>query len=304
MRPICIFGMGSIGGLIGLFLARAGLSVFGVVRREEQAERLSREGMKVSGLLEGSYELQADTRPPPEGCAYSLITTKAYDAPLAIASAAPVSSTLVTFSNGLLAFERALEVKRATVGGIVEYGVVRRGDNHVEVRGVGRLLLGRARSSTVDPAPFAEVLRRGGAIVEVVDRIESWLWLKLAANAIINPITALVSSENYVVLEPMLRPLVECVAEEVRMVAQASGVELPEDPVEYTLRIAERTRNNRSSMLQDLESGRRTEIEEINGYVVQVASRLGVEARCNRTLLMLLKAVEYYKASRRRSGGS
>ncbi|MEN3000114.1 MAG: 2-dehydropantoate 2-reductase [Acidilobaceae archaeon] len=304
MKPFCIFGIGAIGGLLGLFLARAGLPVFAVVRREEQAEELNRHGMKVSGLLEGSYKLLASTRPPPEGCRYSLIVTKAYDAPLAISFAAPLSETLVTFSNGVIALERALEAKAATVGGIVEYGAVRRGDTHVEVRGMGRLVLGRARGSAADPAPIAEALRRGGAAVEVVDQIERWIWLKLAANAVINPITALLRSENGVVLEQSLRPLVECLSEEVRRAAEASGIELPEDPLEYTLRIAERTRRNRSSMLEDLESGRRTEVEEINGHVVSVAAKFGLDARCNRTLLALLRSLEYHKASRLYSSGS
>ncbi|MCX8196344.1 MAG: 2-dehydropantoate 2-reductase [Acidilobaceae archaeon] len=294
-RRFCIFGLGAVGGLLGLFLWRAGEKAYAVVRRREHAERLVEEGMRVSGLIEGHYFPEAGTSPPEEGCLYSLIATKAYDAKAAIAAALPRSEFIATFSNGLVAMEEALSVGARAVGGIVEYGAVRRGDSHVEVRGLGRIVIG---SLGADPRPLAEALRRGGAVVEEVSDVIAWAWLKLAANATINPITALLEAENGVVLEPSLRPLVECAAREVGMIASALGLLLPEDPVSYVLRVAEATRNNTSSMLADIQQGRRTEVEELSGYVLRTASRLGLRTDCNAALYYLVKAKETLKGSR------
>ncbi|MCE4629482.1 MAG: hypothetical protein F7C82_04310, partial [Desulfurococcales archaeon] len=81
-------------------------------------------------------------------------------------------------------------------------------------------------------------------------------------------------------------------AEEVSSVAQAMGIRLPYTPGDYVLEIASKTGLNKSSMLQDVEAGRRTEVEEIIGYVIKRGEELGVSTPILKYLYMLIKALE------------
>jgi len=290
---VCIVGLGAIGGLIGLFVARGvGEPVTVFVRRASQADLVSREGFHVRGLVEGFYRVEAYTTLRPELCDYIVISTKAFDAVSVVEALRGYGGVILVVSNGFGAVERALALGLRVAAGVVDYGVVRLSDNTVEVRGLGSITLGPPRGSPVDVRPLAGILEAGGCSVRVVDDIEPWRWLKAAVNATINPITALTRMPNGVVLNEALRPLVEGVVREVEGVALRLGVRMPLDPLGYVLDVALRTRLNRSSMLVDVENCRRTEVEEINGYIVRVAGSLGLEAPYTRALYHLVKAIE------------
>lgn len=292
---VCIHGLGAVGGLMGLFISRAtGERVIAKVRRREQAERLS-VGFKIRGAIEGLYELEVSHEIPRQECDYTIIATKAYDAPVAVREASSYSRVVVPVSNGFGAVEEALRIGKGVVAGIVEYGVVRLSDAEAEVRSLGRVILGVPRESSADPMPLAELLRKGGASVEVVSNIDGWRWLKGIANSIINPITAVLGAENGAILHEAILPLARCVANEGAAVARAMGIELPRDPLEYTLELAKRTENNRSSMLQDVEACRKTEIEEINGHIERIGRSLGMEVKCVSALRALVLYLETSK---------
>jgi 2-dehydropantoate 2-reductase len=81
--------------------------------------------------------------------------------------------------------------------------------------------------------------------------------------------------------------------EEAVRVADAAGVKLPYDnAVEKVLAVAVATAQNRSSMLQDLSGGRRTEIDAINGALVREGERVGVATPVNKVLTLLIKVLE------------
>jgi 2-dehydropantoate 2-reductase len=121
---------------------------------------------------------------------------------------------------------------------------------------------------------------------------EPLLWTKLAVNAAINPLSAILGLPNGELLRlPGARAQLIAAAAEVGVVAQAAGIALPVDPVARALQVAEATAPNRSSMLQDVEAGRRTEIEAITGAVVARAEALGVPVPVNRELLAQVRAL-------------
>ncbi|MDM7275686.1 MAG: 2-dehydropantoate 2-reductase [Thermoprotei archaeon] len=296
MARICIVGMGAVGSLLGFFSSRgSGELVHAIVRRSEHAEKLNVEGVKLEGLIKGGYRVKAGLEPPREGCDYTIIATKAYDAPKALEAVAPHSKVLAVACNGFGPLEAAASLSKQALGVIVDYGVTRLSDTRVEVRGLGSLTIGPPRGSTGEAMGHAETLARilelGGANVRVVDDIEPWRWLKAAVNAVINPITALARKPNSIILDEKLKPLVEGLTREAALTASKLGVAMPLDPLSYVYEVASRTRDNKSSMLADVEAGRRTEIEEINGYIVRVAESLGLEAPYNKTLYSLVKTL-------------
>jgi 2-dehydropantoate 2-reductase len=113
-------------------------------------------------------------------------------------------------------------------------------------------------------------------------------------NAGINPLTALTGLQNGFLLEiPALERLLEITCREGISVAKAADIALLDcDIIEKTKNVARLTAENRSSMLQDIEKGRRTEIDSINGKIVEVGKEHGVETPVNSVLLALIKGIE------------
>ena len=81
-------------------------------------------------------------------------------------------------------------------------------------------------------------------------------------------------------------------AREVGVLAAAAGIRLDEDLAAAARDVAARTSANRSSMLQDLEHGRPTEVESISGWVCRESRRLGVATPVNERLYRAVKAAE------------
>jgi 2-dehydropantoate 2-reductase len=117
------------------------------------------------------------------------------------------------------------------------------------------------------------------------------LWRKAVVNAAINPITACLRLPNGEVLRrPESRLLSRVAAAEAAAVAAAEGVEVG-DAWGAVRSVLEATASNRSSMLQDIEAGRRTEVDSITGEVVRAARRRGVAVPANAGLLRVVRAL-------------
>ena len=76
-------------------------------------------------------------------------------------------------------------------------------------------------------------------------------------------------------------------------VARTQGIKIREDAVEHVLRVAEATGPNRSSMGQDVDHKRQTEIGAINGVVVREGRRLGLQTPVNQTLTALIETLQH-----------
>lgn len=129
----------------------------------------------------------------------------------------------------------------------------------------------------------------------VAPDVTSLAWGKLAVNAAINALTALLRVPNGELLErPSALALMDEAAREAAAVAAAKGIALPfPDPVARAREVAQATAQNRSSMFQDILRGAPTEIEAINGAVVCEARALGVNVPVNETLYRLVNALNH-----------
>ncbi|MGC8544013.1 MAG: ketopantoate reductase family protein [Vulcanisaeta sp.] len=160
-------------------------------------------------------------------------------------------------------------------------------DGTIELRGVGEVILPK------EVVEVADVLSKGGASVRVVDDIEPYRWLKVIINAAINPITTILRAKNGIIIEdPSAKALAEAVVKEGATVAAKLGLRLPKDPLEEMLSVASRTRENVSSMLQDVLNRRRTEVDYINGAIAKYGELVGIETPVNYVLWHLIKALE------------
>ncbi|PKO20510.1 MAG: hypothetical protein CVU38_19720 [Chloroflexi bacterium HGW-Chloroflexi-1] len=121
--------------------------------------------------------------------------------------------------------------------------------------------------------------------------IDGILWGKAVVNAAINPLTALWRVPNGELLASAdRRALLAALAKEAAAVAVARGVVLPyPDPVARVEEVCRATAANHSSMLQDVERGRPTEIDSINGVIVAEGRRLGAPTPVNETVWRLVR---------------
>jgi len=143
----------------------------------------------------------------------------------------------------------------------------------------------RALASTLDVPNWRTV---------AVEDIHRWVWRKLAVNCAINPLTALSGLPNAAIAsDPGLREAANRLAAEVVAVANAQRIALELGDVTSAIEdVAIATGANHSSMLVDLESGQRTEIDAINGAVVNEGRRLGIPTPANDLMATLVRARE------------
>jgi 2-dehydropantoate 2-reductase len=141
---------------------------------------------------------------------------------------------------------------------------------------------------------LADACTRGGMPTVALEDARGAQWRKLIFNAASNAIGALTGLTHGRVAEPPTRDLAWAVMAEGRAVADAQGIVLdtsPEDLFDYAAR-KDVAYDHRPSMLQDIQAGRETEIDFLNGAIVAFGERNGVDAPLNRTLTALVKGLE------------
>lgn len=162
--------------------------------------------------------------------------------------------------------------------------------------GPGRVRPGGAGPTHLAPhpglEPLVDLLRQAGFEVDLHDDLQSLLWGKLAVNAGINPLTALLDVPNGALLEDAsARSVMVAAAEETAEVARAQGITLPYADASFqVMDVARRTAENTSSMLADMRRGAPTEVDAISGAVFEHGQRLEVATPINWTLWRLIQA--------------
>lgn len=203
----------------------------------------------------------------------------------------------ITIQNGLGNYEAlrdSVGEERAAVGVIyVGARLDERGELHAT--GPGRAELGRPRAAGPRRAldALGEAMRAGGMSVTVVDDAWPAVWRKLVTNAAVNPTSALLGVRNSQLMEdPASARIADRLAREVARVATAAGVPIAaDDAVTWWREMAQLTGANRSSMLQDVEAKRPTEVDAICGAVYREGQRRGVETPLNQAMALLVSAL-------------
>ncbi len=283
-------GAGALGCLFGYFIQKAGYDVI-FVARGEQFKALKR-GLRISGIIEDKVDVKVSDKP--DDADVTFVTVKAYDTEAVAKKLANVNCGIVcSLQNGIgneeilaMYLDRVLGGVTTYASNLVEYG-------HIEFAGEGKTFIGDLSGKiTEDVLTVVELLKNSNINAEAVTDIRKRIWLKAVINSAINPITAVCRVRNGKIVEiPEFWNVAKKIASEGEEVMRMLGFDV-ENVAEIVRDVAERTRNNRSSMLQDIERGKRTEIDFINGAIVKTAEELGIDVPFNRLMYWLVKGVE------------
>ncbi|MEI6125834.1 MAG: 2-dehydropantoate 2-reductase [Pseudomonadota bacterium] len=300
---IVIVGPGAMGCLFAGMLHRDGHTVWLLARHEDKAAAIVSKGLVIEkgDTIWHMPFMTVTANPAIIGIADVLIFfVKAYSTGDALHTALPVISentSVITLQNGLGNTDKigAVVPGDQILAGTTAHGATLLGDGHVRHAGMGETILG-----AVTPAGYGRALAvqkifmDAGINTIVSNAITSALWGKLLVNAGINPLTAIMSIKNGRILDcPHLCSIMHRAVEEVCLVSNAMGITLPfPEPVKKVEEVCRATSENISSMLQDINAGRKTEIDYINGAVVLYGRKVAIATPINSLLTALVNSLK------------
>ena len=207
---------------------------------------------------------------------------------------------LVTLQNGIGHLELLKDGQKlpSIVLGVTAQGANMLAPGHVCHAGDGLTRIGFLKSANFTKslllAKVCNLLNNGGIETVIVDNILDYLWSKLLINAGINALTAINRCPNGRLLESAAtKEKLTAAVREGEAVARALGIELAGDPLAITLDVCRKTAQNLSSMLQDVNNKRPTEIDSINGEIAAAGRRLGIPTPVNDALIQKVKEIEH-----------
>jgi 2-dehydropantoate 2-reductase len=287
---IAVVGAGAVGCYFGAMLARAGVPVT-LIGRRQHVEAINRDGLFLERSDFQEYvKVQASTEiDVVRDATIILLCVKTIDtenAALQIAPHLAADALLVSFQNGVDNVER---IQRATginaIPAVVYVAAAMSGPGRVKHNGRGDIVIG-------DVSRVSRVFQGAGIPCRISDNIAGELWTKLVMNCAYNAISAVTGSRYLPIKNNSLtRDVMKGLIEEVVAVANAGGIKIAtaNHLMEAALKLGDAMASATSSTQQDLSLGRLTEIDSLNGYVVRRGRELGVPTPVNSTLYALVK---------------
>jgi 2-dehydropantoate 2-reductase len=272
-RAVAVIGPGALGLLYASRLSKV-VPTAVIARNAARAAELRR-GVRVGGRLYTPDAFGPDELPQAD---WVIVLVKTHQTAAAIRVAARMKPKgVLSLQNGLI---------EQIPQGVTTAGAYRDGRKVVPVA-LGKTLLPRGFE------PLAGYLRRAGFPVRVTRKIGAARLHKLLANVCINPVTALFRIRNGEIRKRPYRVLAEALAREAAPVLSREGLEITAaEAVSRVMDVARITAQNRSSMLQDLLAGRKTEREHLTGALLRLARRHRVAVPTHRALYEVIRVME------------
>jgi len=280
----------------------AGQSVLLIHHRKRVAASIEKKGISIRELSGRVVRARIKTRTrlsaqdEPE---LVLVTVKAYDTEtVASLLKKSVEGTvpILSLQNGLGNVEKLARRlgSKSVIAGTTTEGALATGPGRVTHTGSGMTWIGELNGKPSERCLAIESAFRGAGFSTVIsNNIKGVLWSKAIVNSAINPISALTHLRNRELLKTSeLRDIASKVIEEGSAVAHSKGILLKPSPKRLLARVLDLTLKNKSSMLQDIEAKRKTEIRELNGSISRLGSLAGLSTPFNDLLAGLVLSLE------------
>lgn len=299
MKQILMVGAGSVGGFFGARLAKTNPDVSFLLRPKTLAA-VKRNGLTIRSA-DGTFTVRpqaaADVRelPRPD---LIVLAVKAYDLDEVLNQIEPVltdQTVILTLQNGIDTEDRLLArlQRDCVVGGvayiyskIAEAGVI---DHYKK----GAVAIGEFMGYESDRLlKIRDVFASANIPCHLSKDIRRSKWEKMCWNCVFNPITVLIDDHVARALDhPEMTGVIRQIVGEVAAISAAMKVPLPLDMPERVVKATQEIRDIHTSMYDDWKAGRRTEIDYLNGFIVQKGRELGIPTPVNEALTAMIKTI-------------
>jgi len=289
---IIVLGAGAVGSLYGAKLSK--LNEVTLVGRQEHADKVNQDGLKVTGKENTAYRLKAAVAIEKiEDNTLILLTTKVYDNKKAIEPIIKLmkkNTVILCLQNGLNSEDIVKEIvkdKCLVLRGITAVGATFLESGIIQFNNLGYTAIEKSPVSK----DLAENFSKCGLKANVSENLKEDIWKKLIVNCVLNPVSAILRVDNNGISDENLNPLKKLIVDECLKVAEKDGVKFDFD---FVKKINEGIKGskNLSSMYQDIIKGKHTEIDYLNGAVVELGKKYGIKCPVNKGLVMIVKGME------------
>ncbi|MEZ4732086.1 MAG: 2-dehydropantoate 2-reductase [Caldilineaceae bacterium] len=303
MKIAILGGAGATGAVIGAPLARHGLDVTLVDNNRVAVDTINAHGLQITEKSgeQSSIPVRATSDPTTVGPVdLVVVLVKCYQTVDAVRSALPMigaQTVVLSLQNGWGNADTIGSVVNPAqvLAGVTYHSATTVGPGQVRHTGQGETLLGEPTgSSSARVQQIVDLFNMAGVPAVASADIRTTIWEKLALNCAVLPTAALLRFQTHQLGEHEgARLLMQALLQETIAVAQAQQIPLTvAERWETIQRLTKRAIGAKPSMLQDVEAGRRTEIDVINGAVVAAGQQTGIATPHNQTVVWMMKALE------------
>lgn len=308
---ISVIGSGAMGSLFGGKLAIAGENVVLYDVYRDHIDTVNKEGLSIEDAETGKITVvypQASSDPESVKNSDVLLifvkSTNTESVANQFKSFAAPHTIVLTLQNGLgndAILVKHFGIERTAIG-VTSQGATFLGPGKIKHAGKGPTHITMADGNKTKLQDLAAALGRAGFETYISDEVTSLVWSKLIINVGINALTALLNVKNGQLLEyEDIKQVMADLVKEALIVVKKKGIQLIyDDPLAQVYEVARKTASNSSSMLQDFQKNRPTEIDFINGAVVNEAQKLGISVPVNETVTRIVRTLDVLHAQKGR----
>ena len=296
---IVVFGAGAIGSLFGALISKKhNVTLIGI---SPHVNTIQKNKLRITGKTQINIKISAEksTEEISKTPDLLLLTVKSYDTEIAIKQAKKIigkDTVILSLQNGLDNIERIKKHvdSKKIIAGTTTHGVLFSKPGYIEHTGIGDTIIGELNSKkTYRIKNIIKAFNQAGIPCLLSSNILKEIWIKAIINSSINPLTTLFLCRNgYLLKNPMLKNIAEKVCEESTNAANTQGLNLSNKKMfDKTIKVIKKTSENYSSMLQSFKNCKKTEIDSINGKLVSIGKKQGVDMLLNEVLFHSIKNI-------------
>jgi 2-dehydropantoate 2-reductase len=298
---IVLLGAGAIGSLFGALLSKKNNVV--LIGRPLHVKAIKKENLKIKGYTQFNKKLPAiysisEIKNPPD---LLIITVKSYDTEDTLKKAVKIiddNTIILSFQNGLDNIDKIGKIigRKNVIAGTTTHGSIFLKPGLIGHTGKGKTVVGELDGKKTERIiNIVKIFNESDIKTTFSKNILKEIWIKTIVNSSINPLTTIFQCKNGYLLEnPLLEKIVERVCKESTKIAITNEINLSfEDMYRKTKEVIKETYDNYSSMLQSFKKGKKTEIDSINGILIDIGKKHDVDISMNSLLLHIVSSMVY-----------
>jgi 2-dehydropantoate 2-reductase len=290
---IVIFGSGAIGSLFGALLSKNNNVL--LIGRKPHINFINKNGLTIEGITNLNVNIKSEFSVDKVNFSSDLLilTVKSYDTKNAILQAKKIvtdDTYVLSIQNGLDNIEKISSIidSERIIVGTTTHGALFTKPGIIKHTGYGMTVLGKLKGNkTKQINNIINLFNEAGIKTRESKDILKDVWVKAIINSCINPLTAIFRCKNgHLAENPILEKLLDIICEESVNIAKSEGVDISySDILSKTKEVVKNTSDNYSSMLQSINNGKKTEVDSINGKLIEIGNKNNVSTMINEILV-------------------